>query len=179
MPTFLFGNKNGFFGMEPGAQTLQVKVVGEVERIAEDIIRHEELELVAVEYRRESTGWVLRVYIDKDGGVSIGDCKTISRQLADILDAKDVVPYSYRLEVSSPGLNRPLTKEKDFMKYKGETVKLKTLRPINNRRNFKGYLVDFKENSIFLDMDGQSFSIPFCNIEKANLEYNFKKGKQG
>jgi ribosome maturation factor RimP len=153
------------------------KIVGEVESIADDILEHEAMELVDVEYRKESNGWVLRVLIDKNGGVTTDDCRRVSRQLSDILDVKSIMCYAYKLEVSSPGLNRPLRKEKDFKRFIGETVKLKTCRPIESRRNFVGRLVDYKDGSIFLYIDGRNFTISHDIIIKANLEYDFNKDK--
>lgn len=163
--------------MESDGKKLEEKVLGEVESIIEDILEHEAMELVDVAYRRESYGWVLRVLIDKDGGVTIDDCNHISHQLSDILDVKDVIYCSYKLEVSSPGLNRPLRKEKDFKRFIGETVRLKTCTFIENRKNFQGRLINYKDASIFLDIDGQHFTIPHSVVEKANLEYDFKREK--
>jgi len=163
--------------MESDGKKLEEKVLGEVESIIEDILEHEAMELVDVAYRRESYGWVLRVLIDKDGGATIDDCNHISHQLSDILDVKDVIYCSYKLEVSSPGLNRPLRKEKDFKRFIGETVRLKTRTSIENRKNFKGRLINYKDASIFLDIDGQHFTIPHSVVEKANLEYDFKREK--
>jgi ribosome maturation factor RimP len=163
--------------MESDGKKLEEKVLGEVESIIEDILEHEAMELVDVAYRRESYGWVLRVLIDKDGGATIDDCNHISHQLSDILDVKDVIYCSYKLEVSSPGLNRPLRKEKDFKRFIGETVRLKTCTSIENRKNFKGRLINYKDASIFLDIDGQHFTIPHSVVEKANLEYDFKREK--
>ena len=178
MPTFLFYSyKIVFLVMKSDGKKLEAKVLGEVESIIQDILEHEGMDLVDVAYRRESCGWILRVLIDKDGGVTIDDCSHMSRQLSDILDVKDVICCSYKLEVSSPGLNRPLREEKDFKRFIGETVKLKTCASIENRRNFRGRLIDYKDASIFLDIDGQHFTIPHSVVEKANLEYDFKKEK--
>jgi ribosome maturation factor RimP len=163
--------------MKSDGKKLEERVLGEVERIIEDILEHEGMELADVAYRRESCGWVLRVLIDMDGGVTIDDCSHISHQLSDILDVKDFIDCSYKLEVSSPGLNRPLRKENDFKRFIGETVKLKTCDFINNRKNFKGRLLDYKDGSIFLDLGGEHCTIPHSMVEKANLEYDFRKEK--
>jgi ribosome maturation factor RimP len=150
-------------------------VLGEVEGIVTGIVEHEGMELVDIAYQREPTGWVLRVYIDKPGGVTVDDCSFISGQLGDTLDVKDVFLYPYKMEVSSPGFNRPLKKEKDFKRFTGETISITTRAPIDNRKNFKGKLIDFREGSIFIDIDGEIFSVPHAAVRKANLEYDFEQ----
>ena len=163
--------------MKSDGKGLEEKVLGEAESIIEGVLEHEGMDLVDVAYRREPCGWVLRIFIDKDGGVTVDDCSHISRQLSDILEVKDVICCSYKLEVSSPGLNRPLRKEKDFQRFIGETVSLKTRTSIENRKNFKGRLIDYKDGSIVIDVDGQHFTVPHGMAEKANLEYDFEKEK--
>ncbi len=143
--------------------------------IIEDIVEHEGIELVDVTYRRESEGWILRVFLDKAGGVTVDDCGYISRQVSDVLDVKAVIPHAYKLEVSSPGLNRPLTKPKDFAKLRGEQVRLATHTPIENRKNFIGKLIDYKDGTICLNIDGQIFFVPHDLVHKANLIYDFEK----
>ena len=161
--------------------TIGDSVLDEVEGIIKGIVEHEAMELVDIEYQREPPGWVLRVYIDKQGGVTVDDCSFISSQLGDTLDVKDVFPYPYRMEVSSPGFNRPLKKEGDFKRFTGETISITTHAPIDNRKNFKGKLVDCREGSIFIDIDGITFSVPHDAVRKAHLEYNFpqKGAKKG
>ncbi|MEI6126855.1 MAG: ribosome maturation factor RimP [Pseudomonadota bacterium] len=154
-------------------------VLGEIEGTIQGIVEHEGMELVDIEYQREPHGWVLRVYIDKQGGVTVDDCSFISSQLGDTLDVKDMFLYPYKLEVSSPGFNRPLKKEKDFKKFIGETVSITTHAPIDNRKNFKGKLTDYREGSIFIDVDGKIFSVSHDAVRKAHLEYGFEqKGAQ-
>jgi len=154
---------------------LEKKIIDDVETCLEEMVEQTDLELVDVEYRRESSGWVLRVYIDKKGGVQFEDCSRISSQLGDIIEVKDIIPVAYSLEVTSPGVNRPLKKEQDFIKVIGETVKLKTRTLLNNRKNFKGVLKDIKNGMLLIDSDGKALSIPYCDVKKANLEYNFNK----
>jgi len=146
------------------------EIVGRVGAIANPILSNEGMELVETQYRRESTGWVLRLYIDKAGGVTLDDCTRISQEVGRNLDVEDFIAVPYQLEVSSPGLNRPLKKEKDFIKYRNQTVKVKTINPIENRRQFKGKLLGISENRIEMEMDGGVFQIPLSNVAKANLE---------
>ena len=105
-------------------------------------------ELVDVEYVKEGGTWYLRAYIDKPGGVSIDDCEAVSRRLSDILDEKDFIDDSYIMEVSSPGLGRPLKKEKDFQRSLGEDVEIRTYRPIEGQKEFEGVLKAFDKNTV-------------------------------
>ncbi len=114
------------------------------------IIEQNNYELVDVEFVKEGSNWYLRVYIDKPGGITIDDCQIVSEGLSDQLDEKDPIPQSYFLEVSSPGLERPLKKDKDFIKYKGETVEVKTFQPMNGRKIFEGELIGLVDNKIVI-----------------------------
>ncbi len=141
-----------------------------VRAIAEPIVSDEEMDLVEVEYRRESKGWVLRLYLDKEGGVTLDDCTRISQEVGRTLDVEDFIQAPYTLEVSSPGLTRPLKAEKDFMKYRNSTIKLRTLDPVEDRRQFKGRLLAVSDNRIEMEVDGRIFQIPLSNVAKASLE---------
>ena len=149
---------------------MQKEIVDRVRAIADPIISDEGMELVDVEYRRESRGWVLRLYLDKEGGVTLDDCKRISQEVGRSLDVEDFIQIPYALEVSSPGLSRPLKSEKDFMKYRHSLIKVKTLDPIQNRRQFKGRLLGVSANQIEMEVEGEIFQIPLSNMAKANLE---------
>ncbi len=141
-----------------------------VRAIADPIISDEGMELVDVEYRRESRGWVLRLYIDKEKGVTLDDCTRISQEVGRSLDVEDFIQAPYTLEVSSPGLTRLLKTEKDFMKYRNSLIKVKTLDAIQSRRQFKGRLVGVSESQIEIEAEGRIFQIPLSNVAKANLE---------
>lgn len=149
---------------------MQKEIVDRVRAIADPIISDEGMELVDVEYRRESRGWVLRLYLDKEGGVTLDDCTRISQEVGRSLDVEDFIQIPYALEVSSPGLSRPLKSEKDFMKYRHSLIKVKTLDPIQNRRQFKGRLLGVSANQIEMEVEGEIFEIPLSNMAKANLE---------
>ena len=149
---------------------MQKEIVDRVRAIADPIISDEGMELVDVEYRRESRGWVLRLYLDKEGGVTLDDCTRISQEVGRSLDVEDFIQIPYALEVSSPGLSRPLKSEKDFMKYRHSLIKVKTLDPIQNCRQFKGRLLGVSANQIEMEVEGEIFEIPLSNMAKANLE---------
>lgn len=141
-----------------------------VRAVADPIISDEGMELVDVEYRRESRGWVLRLYIDKEKGVTLDDCTRINQEVGRSLDVEDFIQAPYTLEVSSPGLTRPLKTEKDFIKYRNSLIKVKTLDAIQNRRQFKGRLLEVSESQIEIEAEGGIFQIPLSNVAKANLE---------
>jgi ribosome maturation factor RimP len=148
----------------------QDPVIQEIWRLAEALLQHEQMELVDVQFRRESTGWVLRLLIDKTGGVLLDDCSFISRQLSDLLDVKNIIHHPYNLEVSSPGLNRPLRKEADFKRHIGERVTIKTSYLIDNRRTFKGKLAGYGDGNVCVEVEGKEYILSVDVIEKANLD---------
>lgn len=131
-------------------------------------------ELVEVEYLCERGRWVLRLYIDQEKGITVDDCAAVSREMGDVLDSRDLIPHGYVLEVSSPGLNRPLRKEKDFEKRIGRKIRVRMAAPVEGRRNFVGTLTGFRDGTLSLDVDRQSFSLPVSEVEKAHLIYEFE-----
>ena len=153
-------------------------LIESLRELIEPTILSEGMELIDIEYFRESRGWVLRIYIDKEGGLNLNHCSQISEQIGDLIEVKDLIPHSYYLEVSSPGLNRPLKKEKDFITYVGETIKVKTFKPIDQKRNFQGKLLGYKEGKVIMRLDSQEVHIPFSLISKANIQYQFPDPKK-
>jgi ribosome maturation factor RimP len=149
------------------------EIVERVRVIADPVLLNEGMELVEVNYRRETRGWVLRLTIDKQGGVTLDDCSRISQQVGRELDVEDFISAPYALEVSSPGLNRPLRSEKDFIKYCNRLIKVRTVDPINSRQQFKGKLLGVSNNQIELEMEEGIVQIPLAKIAKANLEIEF------
>ena len=145
------------------------RVFSLIEPMLEDI----GFELVEVEYLTMHGRWVLRLYIDKEGGVTIDDCADVSRDLGDIIDVKEIIDHEYVLEVSSPGLNRPLRKERDFIKVIGSRIKLKMTRDLDGQKNFTGKLKDYNNRIIFLETEGKLIELPFDEVEKSNLIYDF------
>jgi ribosome maturation factor RimP len=147
-----------------------------VESILAHLLDAEGFSLVDVEYKRERGAWVLRVFIDKEGGVTLDDCARVSREFGQLLDVEDIIPTAYHLEVSSPGLDRPLKKEDDFVKYSGRKVRIKTKEQISGRRNFKGALLGCTEGKVMVKVEGSEvFAIPFSSILKANLEIELNR----
>ena len=117
--------------------------VSAVRAIAEPIAQRLGLEIWDIRFLKEGTGWFLRIFIDKDGGVGIDDCVEMSRALNDPLDEADLIEQAYCLEVSSPGVERELVRSEHFQKYLGAPVKLKTIRPVDGKREFSGVLEDY------------------------------------
>ncbi len=139
--------------------------------LAEPVILSKGMELVEVEWQRERQGWVLRLYIDKPGGVTLGDCVKISEIVGDLLDAKDLIHHSYHLEVSSPGLDRPLRKKEDFKRFAGDKVKITLKAPREGRKNFTGLLRGLEGEEVLLEtVEGEVVRIPYQEIKKAHLK---------
>jgi len=137
----------------------------------ERIVAFAGLELVQLEARRESGGTVLRLYIDREGGVTLDDCAKISRQVSAELDADDPIPGRYTLEVSSPGLDRPLSKDRDFERFSGNTVRIVTAAPLDGQRHFKGRLNGLADGSVHLVLeDGREIAIPRDLMTSARLD---------
>ncbi|MEE3329211.1 MAG: ribosome maturation factor RimP [Myxococcota bacterium] len=142
----------------------------------EPVVDEHGYELMNVESVKDRGSTVLRVTVDTvsgDGRVPVDDIASLSRELGTGLDAEDIISGAYRLEVSSPGLDRMLAREKDFKAAVGSQVKVKTLRPLDGRRKFRGELVEFNEQEAVLAVDGERMTVPFAEIEKANSVYSF------
>ncbi|MGZ6276059.1 MAG: ribosome maturation factor RimP [Syntrophales bacterium] len=148
-----------------------------IRQLIEPVIESEGMEIVDVECLKMKFRWLVRLYIDKEGGVTIDDCSEISKQVGDILDIYDVLPGSYTLEVSSPGLDRPLTRDKDFIKYRGSAVRIKTGEKLDGTKNFHGILIDYLEEdgrkTLIVDVSGKNFHILRDLVVKAHLVYEF------
>ncbi len=151
---------------------MEREIADRVRAVAEPVILDEGMDLVDIEYRRESKGWVLRLYLDKEGGVTIDDCTRISQEVGRSLDVEDIIQAPYTLEVSSPGLTRPLKTQKDFMRYRHSLIRVRTLDPVGDRRQFKGKLLAVSENQIEMEVEGRIYQIPLSNVRKANLEFD-------
>lgn len=149
-------------------------LVDKVKQIAEPMLRSLGLELVEVEYAGSQRSGTLRVFIDKEKGVTLDDCEKVSRYLSQALDVEDPIPHHYTFEVSSPGLDRPLRKRDDFIRSVGKKVKIKTSTPIDNQKVFAGRLADFKEEKMVLHLEGgKEVIIPLDQITQARLEVEF------
>jgi ribosome maturation factor RimP len=149
--------------------------------LAEAILIAEGMELVEAECLRMPSRWLVRLFIDREGGVTLHDCSEISHQLGDVMNVHDVPPGPYTLEVSSPGLDRPLVKDKDFLKYKGSTVNIRLREKLAGVKHFKGELVDIIEDDgemfLIVDVSGTSCRIPRKMVMKAHLVYKIEGKK--
>ena len=143
-------------------------------KIIERVAAREGLELVHWEMVGPRNNFVLRIYIDKPGGVNHGDCETVSNQVGTLLDVEDLIANRYTLEVSSPGIERGLYKRADYERFAGNRVKIKTFAPIGGQRNFRGTLVGISDDTVSIDTDSAGrIEIPYEQIAKANIEYEF------
>ena len=162
-------NKEAGTKESPRPPVNEKKVIQQVWRLAEPLCESEGLELIQVEYQRESAGRILRLYIDKPGGINLDDCVGVSRQMGDILDVHLPEVGPYNLEVTSPGPERPLAKMQDFEKFKGSRVKIRTNQPVNGQKNFTGVLLGISDDQVKLQIDGQIFNLSYAEISKARL----------
>jgi len=152
----------------------RLELIERIKALAQPIVEGEGLELVELEFQREQGGWVLRLYIDKEGGVSLDDCEVVSHQLGDLLDVEDLIDHPYSLEVSSPGLDRPLSKETDWHRFAGRAVRITTYQPVDGRRKFVGRLLGYRDGRVILQRDdGSVMEIPYTTVAKARLEVEF------
>ena len=147
-------------------ESLQSRVVALAEHVAAAL----GMEVILVEIKGGGGRSVIRTFIDQPAGISLGDCERFSKRLSVVLDVEDWIPFSYVLEVSSPGLDRPLVKEGDFQRFAGKTVKLRTRLPFAGQRNFQGKILGAAEGVIGLEVvPGKRVEIAMADIEKANL----------
>jgi len=126
-------------------------------------------QLWGYEYRPHSESALLRIFIEKENGISIDDCASVSRQIGAVLDVENIIPVAYILEVSSPGMDRVLFTPEQYQDYLGETVKIRTRTPIEERGNFKGSLLETNDSIVTIKVDNQEFEIPFESIDRARL----------
>ena len=163
------------------------KEIDDLWKLIEPPIQGAGLELVELQWNRESEGWVMRVFIDRPEGpklpgavegdallfepmyVSHEDCERVSVDLSATLDVANTIHHAYRLEVSSPGIDRPLRRERDFARFAGQKAKIRTTDPVEGRRNFSGVLLGAQDGQVRIDCDGRSYQLPIADIVRANL----------
>ena len=144
------------------------------EKLLMPIMEANGFELVDVEYVKEAGNWYLRAYIDKPGGITVDDCEAVNRELGDLLDRDDFIDDSYILEVSSPGLGRPLKKERDFIRSKGEEVEIRTYRMVDRQKEFRGVLKAWDKDTVTIEYeDGQEQVFERDNIALIRLAFDF------
>lgn len=130
-------------------------------------------DLIEIEHVPNPKHGILRLYIDKEDGVNIDDCSAVSEQISALIDVEDPIRGHFNLEISSPGLDRPLTRLKDFQRFTGSLVKLKTLKSLDGQRNFKGRILEVNEDVLVIETDTEEISLPMNAIEKARLVPEF------
>jgi len=146
-------------------------LIEQIEQLVEPVLQEHGAEMVLVEFVHEHGSWILRFFLDKPGRITLDDCAKISEHLGRILDASNLIPQSYSLEVSSPGIYRPLCKVKDFERFKGEKVDINLYAPLNGRRHFKGTIEAVQEDNVQIkDVTQQVYSLPLSGIAKAKLD---------
>jgi ribosome maturation factor RimP len=150
---------------------MEREILEKVKDLVAPILEEGGIELVDIEFRPKGKRWLLRLYIDKEGGVNIGDCERVSRELGTLLDVEDIIDHPYNLEVSSPGLTRPLKRIDDFVRYKGRLCRIVTKRSLEGRTDFLGEIGDIREKGVEVKGKSGSVLIPFDAIKKANLEF--------
>ena len=143
------------------------------EALLSPIVESNGFELVDVEYVKEAGNWYLRGYIDKPGGITVNDCETVSRAFSDRLDEDDFIEDSYIMEISSPGLDRPLKKEKDFARSIGKLVEIRTYRPVEKQKEFCGELTAYDNNSVTIDEEGTPRTFDKKDIALVRLAIDF------
>lgn len=141
----------------------------QMKRIIEPAVEQLGFELADLEVKTGGRDSVLRIFIDAEKGIDIEDCELVSRQVSAILDVEDPLPGHYTLEVSSPGLDRTLTKPAHFQRFVGEEVRVKLRFPLNGRRNFRGVLKTAEKDNIVVEVDGKAHDLPLTTIESARL----------
>lgn len=144
------------------------------EELLEDIITEHQFELVDVEYVKEGGTWYLRAYIDKEGGITVDDCEIVSRGMSELLDQEDYIEDTYIFEVSSPGLSRPLKKEKDFERSMGKEVEIRTYHAIEKKKEFYGILVAYDTNTVTIETEeGNELTFAKSDIALIRLAFHF------
>jgi ribosome maturation factor RimP len=157
-------------------QSLEIRVT----ELAGQIAASMGMEVVLIEVKGDGNRSIIRVYIDQPNGVTLDDCERFSKRFSVLLDVEDWIPFSYILEVSSPGVNRPLVKESDFRRFAGKEAKVRTRLPIAGQKNFKGKIIGVTEGRLELEVaPGRQIGIAVMDIEKANLIAELSLRPQG
>ena len=135
----------------------------------EPVVKGMGYDLIEIEHFPNPKHGVLRLYIDKEDGVNVDDCSSVSRQISALIDVEDPVSGQFNLEISSPGSDRPLRRLVDFQRFVGSLVKLKTVMPLQGQRNFKGRLLEVSEETVVIETDDEEISLPMSTIDKARI----------
>lgn len=150
------------------------EIEARTEELVQPLVAKKQFELVDVEYVKEGGSYYLRIYIDKEGGITVNDCEDISRPFSDILDQEDYIEGSYILEVSSPGLGRPLKKEKDFKRSLGEEVEIRLFRQVEHQKEWIGLLTAYDQQTVTIETeDGREMTFERSNLALIRLAFFF------
>jgi len=146
-----------------------------VRRLIQETVESQGYELVDVEFKGSGKNSILRIFIDQAPGISHRDCELVSEQVGTVLDVEDLIPFSYTLEVSSPGLDRKLVKESDYTRFSGKPARILTRIPLNQQKVFRGRLLGFREGKVQLELSkGGLLEIPLDVIHEARLEFDWE-----
>jgi ribosome maturation factor RimP len=146
----------------------------EIQKLLAPILEAMGLSLWDLDLQKQGPAWLLRIYIDRETGVTLNDCEAVSRDLSAILDVEDIIPHAFTLEVSSPGLDRTLSKPEHFVRFVGSMVRIKTYQPVNGEKVFRGALLGMSEGVVKVELaEEKALEIPLVNIAKASLEVEF------
>jgi len=145
------------------------RLITTIQGFAEPLLADMGMELVEIQFRREGHGWVLRLFIDKEGGITIDDCATVSRQVSAYLEVEDLIAHAYHLEVSSPGLERPLRKREDFIRYADRLARIKLREPLGEQKVLVGTLLGLEGDTVVLALEKETVRIDLENISRARL----------
>jgi len=154
-------------------EAIESPLIRRLTELVVPVVEGFDCELVELQFRREAPGWVLRLLIDNENGIGIDDCSRISREVAHLLEVEDPIEQSYTLEVSSPGLDRPLKGERDFLRCKGKKAKVVVREPIDGQNQWVGLIEDVARESVTLRTDQGIIEIPFTRMKKARLVIEF------
>ncbi len=150
--------------------------VERIRQLLDPILKSMGLDLWDLEFHKQGPKWLLRIYIDREigGSITLGDCERVSRDLGAVLDVEDIIQHGYTLEVSSPGLDRALTKPEQFIRFAGSIVRIKTFQPINGQKVFRGKLLGLVDADVCIESEsGEILRIPFSNVTKTSIEIEF------
>ncbi len=144
--------------------------ISAIENAVAPVLEQEKVELVDLQYLKEGGRWVLRFFLDKEGGITLDDCAYLSDRVGGVLDESNLIRHAYALEISSPGLDRAIKKEKDFRRFSGRQARVRLKAPIEGRRKFLGRLLGVEEGAVLLECEGKLVRFPLETVEEARLE---------
>jgi ribosome maturation factor RimP len=151
------------------------QIIDDVEKLIGPVLKEHNIELVDLTYQKSPSGWTLSAYLDKDGGITLADCETWNHRLGDLLDQSNIMSHAYSLEVSSPGLDRPIKRVADYERFKGERVQVKLFAPLDGQKNFHGILLGTDGVGIKVKVDGDRVvEIPLAQVAKTKLDPEIK-----